>query len=56
MVQDLREVNRVRGKKQPLTAAGVQGLSAEYTRSVEPARAIAAETLNLERTHSGLVN
>ena len=29
---------------------------AEYTRSIEPARAFAAETLNLERTLSDLVN
>ena len=28
----------------------------EYTRTIEPARALAAETLNLERTLSGLVN
>jgi hypothetical protein len=28
----------------------------EYTRSIDPARALAAETLNLERTLSGLVN
>ena len=43
------EVKRIRGKKQPLTAAGVQGLRAEYTRSIAPARALAAETLTLER-------
>ena len=40
---------RMRGKKQPLTAAGVHGLRAEYTRTIEPARALAAESLNLER-------
>jgi hypothetical protein len=28
----------------------------EYTRSIKPARALAAETLTLERTLSGLVN
>ena len=50
------EVKRIRGKKLPLTAAGVQGLRAEYTRTIEPARALAAETLNLERTLSDLVN
>ena len=33
------EVKRIRGKKQPLTAAGVQGLRAEYTRTIAPARA-----------------
>jgi hypothetical protein len=50
------EVKRIRGKKQPLTAAGVQGLRAEYTRTIEPARALADETLKLERTLSDLVN
>jgi len=50
------EVKRIRGKKLPLTAAGVQALRSEYTRSVEPARTLAAETLKLERTLSDLVN
>jgi hypothetical protein len=48
------EVKRIRGKKLPLTAARVHALSAEYTRSIEPA--LAAETLKLERTLSDLVN
>ena len=50
------EVKRIRGKKLPLTAPGVQGLRAEYTRTIDPARALAAETLTLERTLSDLVN
>ena len=50
------EVKRIRGKKHPLTVAGVQGLREEYTRTIEPARALAAETLKLERTLSDLVN
>jgi hypothetical protein len=50
------EVKRIRGKKLPLTAAGVQGLRAEYTRSIEPARSLAAETMELERTLSDLIN
>ena len=50
------EVKRIRGKKLPLTAAGVHGLRAEYIRTIEPARARAAETLNLERRLSDLVN
>ena len=50
------EVKRIRGKKLPLTAAGLHGLRDEYTRTIEPARALAAETLNLERTLSDLVN
>ena len=31
-------------------------LRGEYTRTIEPARALAAETLTLERTLSDLVN
>ena len=49
-------MKRIRDKKQPLTAAGVHGLRAEYTRTIEPARALAAEALKLERTLSDLVN
>ena len=52
----LSEVKRIRGKKLPLTAAGVHGLRDEYTRTIAPARALAAETLQLERTLSDLVN
>ena len=33
-----------------------QGLRDEYTRTIEPARTLAAETLALERTLSDLVN
>jgi hypothetical protein len=50
------EVKRIRDKKLPLTAAGVHGLRDEYTRTIVPARALAAETLTLERTLSDLVN
>ena len=50
------EVKRIRGKKLPLTSAGVHALWDEYTRTIEPARALAAETLTLERTLSDLVN
>jgi hypothetical protein len=50
------EVKRIRGKKQPLSSAGLHALRDEYTRTIEPARALAAETLNLERTLSDLVN
>jgi hypothetical protein len=49
------KVKRIRGKKLPLTAAGVHALRDEYTRTIEPARALAAETLTLERTLSDLV-
>ena len=50
------EVKRIRGKKLPLTAAGVHALRDEYTRTIEPARALAAETLNLERILSDLAD
>ncbi|HEX7859922.1 MAG TPA: N-6 DNA methylase [Verrucomicrobiae bacterium] len=50
------EVKRIRGKKLPLTAAGLHALREEYQRTIEPARALAAETLNLETTLSDLVN
>ena len=49
------EVKRIRGKKRPLTATGLQALRDEYTRTIAPARALAAETLTLERTLSDLV-
>ena len=52
----LSEVKRIRGKKQPLSSASLQALRGEYTRTLEPARALAAETLTLERTLSDLVN
>jgi hypothetical protein len=43
------EVKRIRGKKQPLTGARFHGLRDEYIRTIEPARALSAEALNLER-------
>ncbi|HWQ93401.1 MAG TPA: N-6 DNA methylase, partial [Clostridia bacterium] len=50
------EVKRIRGKKHPLTAAGVQALRTEYTRTIAPAHTLAAEALQLERQLSDLVN
>jgi hypothetical protein len=50
------EVKRVRGKKKPLSAAGLKSLRDEYGRTVEPARALAAEAQGLERELSDLVN
>ncbi len=52
----MAEVKGILGKKHPVTAAGIHALRAEYTRRIEPARALAAETLKLERTLSDLVN
>jgi hypothetical protein len=43
-------VKRARGNKLPLTAAGLHALREEC------ARALTAETLNLERTFGDLVN
>ena len=53
---EVSEVKRIRGKKQPLSSAGLHVLRDEYTRTIAPTRALAAETLNLERTLSDLVN
>ena len=50
------EVKRIRGRKLPLTAAGLSALREEYTRTIEPARALATEALKLERTLGDLVN
>jgi hypothetical protein len=38
------------------TSACLHALRDEHTRTIEPARALAAETLTLERTLSDLVN
>jgi hypothetical protein len=50
------EVRHIRGKKLPLTAAGLQALREEYVRTIEPARSLAAEALKLEHDLSDLVN
>ena len=50
------EVKRVRGKSQPLTAVTLQALRDEHTRSIEPARTLAAEARQIEVRLSDLVN
>jgi hypothetical protein len=50
------EAKRIQDKKQPLSSASLHALCDEYIRTVKPARALAAETLALERTLSDLVN
>jgi hypothetical protein len=50
------EVKKLRGKKQPLTAATLAALRDEHTRSIAPARQQATEALHLERTLSDLIN
>jgi len=49
-------VRKVRGKKRPLSSAALANLREEYARSIDPARALAAEALNLENEVSNLVN
>jgi len=46
----------IEGKRRPLTAAGVHALRDEYARTIEATRALAAKSLNLERTLSDHVN
>jgi len=50
------EVQKARGKKNSLTAAGLRSLRDEYTRTIEPARMLAAEALQLEYRLHDLVN
>ncbi|MDA1054248.1 MAG: N-6 DNA methylase [Planctomycetota bacterium] len=50
------EVKRIRGKKNPLSVAALKSLRDEHSRTIEPARAQAAEALQLERQLSDLVN
>jgi hypothetical protein len=50
------EIRKIRGKKKPLTAAGLKVLRDEYARSIEPARRLAAEAMQLEYEISDLVN
>ncbi len=50
------EAQKARGKKNPLTAAGLRSLRDEYSRTIEPARLLAAEALQLEYRLHDLVN
>ena len=49
------EVKKIRGRKAPLTAAGVKSLRDEFVRTVEPAQRLAAEAIRMEREVSDLV-
>jgi hypothetical protein len=49
-------MKRIPDKKRPLTAARLHALHDEYTRTIAPSRALAAETSKLKRTLSDLVN
>ena len=48
------EVKKLRGKKRPLSAAGLRSLRDEHARTIEPAQKLAAEAL--EHQLSDLVN
>jgi len=50
------EVKKLRGKKNPLSAAALRSLRDEYARTIEPARQLVAESSTLERQLSDLVN
>jgi len=50
------EVKKLRGKKNPLSAAALKGLREEYVRSIEPAKAMAAEAGGIEQDIGRLVN
>ena len=52
----IAEVKKLRGKKRPLGLAAVRDLREEHARTIEPARALAAEARRLERQVSDLVN
>jgi hypothetical protein len=52
----IAEVKKARGKKQPLTVAGVKALKEEHARCVVPLQQQAAEARALERRVSDLVN
>lgn len=52
----IAEVRKIRGRKAPLSVLDVKQLKDEHTRSVLPLRALAGESLDLERRLSDLVN
>lgn len=50
------EVKKARGRKNPLSAAGLRSLRDEHERTIEPARRLAAEALSVEHRLSDLVD
>jgi len=50
------EVKKARGKKNPLTVAGLKALREEHGRSIVPLQTLAAEARTLERQVAELVN
>ena len=49
-------MKKLRGRRNPLTAAALRSLRDEYTRTIDPARTLAAEAATLEHRLSDLVN
>ncbi len=52
----VKEVRKVRGKKNPLSAVGLKALREEHAQTIEPAQALAREAVTLEHRLSDLVN
>jgi hypothetical protein len=52
----LAEVKKIRGRKNPLSAAAVKSLRDEFAGTVEPAQALAREATDREHAVSDLVN
>lgn len=50
------EVKKRRGRRNPLSAAGLKALRDEHARTIEPAQALAREAVTLEHRLSDLVN
>ena len=50
------EVQKSRGKRNPLSVAETKALKDEHVRSIRPLQALAAETRQLERRVAELVN
>lgn len=52
----VEEIQKLRGKKKPLTSAALKALREEDLRTLVPARALAAEAVSLEHQLNDLVN
>ena len=52
----IAEIKRLRGKKKPLSLAGLRSLRDEHGRTIVPAQALAREAHGLEQQISDLVN
>lgn len=50
------EVKKARGRKNPLSAAGLRSLRDEHARTIVPAQRLAAEAFTLEHRLSDLIN